>query len=82
MWKKYSKEIEEAVAKKIQLTKFETTEDLNNLATSSVSIFGNSVKTKEEQEQAYIDYSEKLLSDYYDINQDGTVTVEEFTQKE
>ena len=40
-------------------------DDLNRLATSSVSIFSSDVKTDEQRQQAYTAYSEQLLKEYY-----------------
>lgn len=57
-------------------------DDLNRLATSSVSIFSSDVKTDEQRQQAYTAYSEQLLKEYYDLNGDGKVTTEEFGKKE
>lgn len=71
-----------AVQTKIKLADLKTYEDLNKLANSSVSIFPTGIKTDEERKQAYTQYSEKLLQEYYDLNKDGLTTVEEFAQKE
>ncbi len=71
-----------AAAERIKNSDIKTYDDLNKLAESKVSIFGENTKTDKQKQTAYLDYSEKLLSDYYDINKDGTVTVEEFEQVE
>lgn len=71
-----------AAAERIKNSDIKTFDDLNKLAESKVSIFGENTKTDKQKQTAYLDYSEKLLSDYYDINKDGTVTVEEFEQVE
>ncbi len=74
--------IMKAVQTKIKLCDLKTYEDVKKLENSSVSIFPTGIKTEEEKKQAYTQYSEKLLQEYYDINKDGTTTVEEFAQKE
>lgn len=71
-----------AAAERIGYNNIQSYEDLNTLANSSVSIFGSDVKTDAQKNQAYLDYSNELLLNYYDEHKDGTVTVEEFTQKE
>lgn len=71
-----------AVAQKISLSNLKTYADIDKLAASSIKIWGDDVKTPEQQQKTYTQYSEKLLLEYYDLNKDGTVTVEEFTQKE
>lgn len=71
-----------AVQTKIKLCDLKTYEDVNKLVNSSVSIFPTGIKNDEEKKQAYTQYSEKLLQEYYDINKDGITTVEEFAQKE
>lgn len=80
--KEYSKEITTAVETKIKNSDIKSLADVDALASKSVNIFSADTKTEEQKEQAYLDYSEKLLSDYYDINKDGTTTTEEFEQKE
>lgn len=71
-----------AVAQKISLSNLKSYADIDKLAASSIKIWGDDVKTPEQQQKTYTQYSEKLLLEYYDLNKDGTVTVEEFTQKE
>lgn len=80
--KEFSEHILKAVKKKIELSNIQTYDDLEKLAKSSVSIFGTEIKTDEQKKQAYIQYSEKLLQEYYDLNKDGKVTTEEFATKE
>jgi len=79
---KYSPEITAAVAAKIKSFDVKNAQDLDNLQNFSVSIFSADTQTAEQRKQAYLDYSEKLLNDYYDINKDGKVTQEEFAQRE
>lgn len=74
--------IMKAVQTKIKLADLQTYADLNKLANSSVSIFPAEIKNDDERKQAYTQYSEKLLQEYYDLNKDGKTTVEEFAQKE
>lgn len=74
--------ISSAVAQKISLSNLKTYADINKLAASSIKIWGDDVKTDNQKQQAYTQYSEQLLLQYYDLNHDGTVTVDEFTQKE
>lgn len=59
-----------------------TYSDLENLAQSSVSLWGTNTLNEQEKKQAYTAFSEELLKKYYDLNNDGTVTVEEFAEKE
>ena len=71
-----------AVKQRISYNNINSYDDLNKLASSSVSIFGSEIQTEAQKEQAYLDYSEGLLNEYYDINKDGKVTVEEFAEVE
>ena len=71
-----------AAKQKIQLSNIENYEQMNNLTKSSVSIFSKDTKTSEQQKQAYIQYSEQLLKEYYDVDGDGKVTTQEFAQVE
>lgn len=80
--KNYSNEINQAVANKIKYNNLQTYDDITRLEASSVSIFGADIKTDEQKNNAYTDYSSKLLIDYYDDNGDGVVSVEEFQAKE
>lgn len=80
--KQYSTEVINAVANKINFNNINTYDDITRLESSSVSIFGSDIKTDEQRNRAYTDYSQKLLLDYYDENGDGTVTVEEFAKRE
>lgn len=80
--KLFSNEVTTAVSDRVKSSNIQSYDDLNKLAESKVSIFGENTKTDKQKQTAYLDYSEKLLSDYYDINKDGTVTVEEFEQVE
>lgn len=80
--KGYSKEVTKAVTDKINFNNIRTYDDIKKLEQSSVSIFGANIKTDDQKNGAYTDYSAKLLLDYYDENKDGTVTVEEFAKKE
>lgn len=80
--KDYSKEIKKAISDRIANNNIKSYNDLDNLVKSSVSLFGTDVKTDAQKYQAYYDYSEGLLLNYYDINGDGKVTVDEFAQKE
>lgn len=74
--------INSAVAQKISLSNLKSYADIDKLAASSIKIWGDDVRTSDQKQKAYTQYSEKLLLEYYDLNKDGTVTVEEFTQKE
>lgn len=67
---------------RIQNVNLKTYEDLNKLANSSVSIFGTDIKTEQQKNAAYLEYSQHLLNNYYDTNKDGKVTVEEFAAVE
>lgn len=80
--KQYSQEVNQAVANKIDLNNIQTYADIQRLENSSVSIFGTNTIAQGKQNEAYTDYSEKLLLEYYDIDKDGKVTAEEFAQKE
>ena len=80
--KQYSQEVNQAVANKIDLNNIQTYADIQRLENSSVSIFGTNTIAQGKQNEAYTDYSEKLLLEYYDIDKDGKVTAEEFPQKE
>lgn len=72
----------DAAKQRINNSNIETYDDVNNLENSSVSLWGQKSLDESEKKQAYTKYSETLLNDYYDLNKDGTVTVEEFAQKE
>lgn len=74
--------IKTAVSTKISLSKLKTYADIDKLAASSIKIFGDDVKTGTQKQNAYKQYSEELLLKYYDLNGDGTVTVDEFAKKE
>lgn len=80
--KQYSQEVNQAVANKIDLNNIQTYADIQRLENSSVSIFSTNTISQGQQNEAYTDYSEKLLLEYYDIDKDGKVTAEEFAQKE
>lgn len=80
--KKYSEEVNKAVADKINYNNIQTYSDIERLENSSISIFGSNTIADGTQNQAYNDFSEKYLLDCYDINNDGTVTEEEFAQVE
>lgn len=73
---------QKAAEERIGYNDIKTYEDLDRLAGSSVSLFTEQTKTKEQKQQAYTEYSEQLLLEYYDLNKDGKVTTEEFAQKE
>ena len=79
---KISQEIINAVKAKINIANIQNYDDLMKLANSSVSIWGTDIKTDEQKTNAYKQYSEKLLLEYYDLNKDGKVTTEEFAKKE
>ena len=79
---KISQQIINAVKAKINFANIQTYDDLTKLANSSVSIWGTDIKTDEQKANAYRQYSEKLLLEYYDLNKDGQVTTEEFAKKE
>lgn len=73
---------QKAADERIANNDLKTYEDLNKLAHSSVSLFSEDIKTNEQKKQAYTQYSERLLKEYYDIDKDGKVTQEEFAQVE
>ena len=73
---------QKAADERIENSKIETYDDLNNLAASSVNLFSDDTKTEAQMDEAYREYSQRLLDNYYDINKDGTVTVEEFADIE
>ncbi|MDR1168899.1 MAG: LysM peptidoglycan-binding domain-containing protein [Heliobacteriaceae bacterium] len=80
--KVYSKEVSAAADAKIKSFDFNTPEDIENAKNFEVSLFSPDTNTDEQKNQAYSDYAEKILNDYYDINKDGKVTKEEFEEKE
>ena len=80
--KQYSQEVNQAVTDKINFNNIQTYADIQRLENSSVSIFSTNTISQGQQNEAYIDYSEKLLLEYYDIDKDGKVTAEEFAKKE
>lgn len=73
---------QKAADERIANNDLKTYEDLNKLVHSSVSLFSEDIKTDEQKKQAYTQYSERLLKEYYDIDKDGKVTQEEFAQVE
>lgn len=73
---------QKAADERIANNDLKTYEDLNKLAHSTVSLFSEDIKTNEQKKQAYTQYSERLLKEYYDIDKDGKVTQEEFAQVE
>lgn len=75
-------QIEAAVRQRIANADIKSYADLDRLAASSIQIFGSEVKDDVQKESAYLEYSRQLLEKYYDINGDGTVTVDEFAKKE
>ncbi len=78
----YLESAKAAAKQRIANADIKTYDDINNLMTSSVSLWGDKVLTEEQQKQAYTQYSQTMLDEYYDINGDGTVTVEEFAKTE
>ncbi|MBS4760352.1 MAG: LysM peptidoglycan-binding domain-containing protein [Clostridium sp.] len=80
--KNYSKEITQAVETKKKSWDFSSYEGFMSSLNTQVSIFSTDTKTAEQKQQAYFDYSEKLLSEHYDLNNDGIVTTEEFAKAE
>ena len=75
-------QIEAAVRQRIANADIKSYDDIDKLAASSVQIFGSEVTSDSKKIAAYTDYSKQLLQEYYDLNHDGTVTVEEFAKKE
>ena len=75
-------QIEVAVKQRIANANIQTYSDLNRLAASSVQIFGPEVQTDPQRKAAYLEYSKQLLQKYYDLDGDGTVSVDEFAKKE
>ena len=73
---------QKAADKRIEYNNVENYADLTKLSTASVSIFSEQVKTDEQKTKAYTEYSQRLLDEYYDLNKDGQVTVEEFAKTE
>lgn len=78
----YLESAKAAAKQRIANADIKTYDDINNLMTSSVSLWGDKVLTEEQQKQAYTQYSQTMLDEYYDINGDGTVTIEEFAKTE
>ena len=76
------KPINLAASQRISLNNLKTYADLNALSKSSIKIWGDDVKTDSQKKQAYTEYSEELLLQYYDLNHDGSVTVDEFAKVE
>lgn len=75
-------QIDAAVEKKISLHNLKEYEDIDKAHKSQIQIYGDDVKTDAGKKAAYMEYAKKLLSKYYDNDNNDEVTVEEFTQKE
>ena len=73
--------IEAAVRQRIANANIQTCSDFAKLAASSVQIFGSEVVNDTQKKAAYAEYSKQLLQEYYDLNHDGIVTVDEFAKK-
>lgn len=80
--KTYSAETIKAVDDKVKSMDIKSYDDLLKLSNSKVSIFSGDTQTDAQKKQAYEDYSEKLLLQHYDVNNDGKVTEEEFAKIE
>ncbi len=72
-----------AVNQKLAATdKIQSNEDLKSAKNDSVSIFIDDDMSKAEKDYAFKFYAQTLLKKYYDKDQNGEITVEEFALKE
>ncbi len=73
-----SLEIDKAVAQKAVSYNLKNVNDVERALNSKVSIFSPDTKTPQQQKQAYMQYSQRMLDTYYDKDSDGVVTKGEF----
>lgn len=72
--------VQKAIDEKLTSKDLKSYEDINKAENTTVNLFAQNA-TDEEKEKAYTDFSNGILK-AYDADGDGTVTVEEFAQKE
>lgn len=72
--------VQKAIDEKLASKDLKSYEDINKAENTTVNLFAQNA-TDEEKEKAYTDFSNGILKSY-NADGDGTVTVEEFAQKE
>ena len=72
--------VQKAIDEKLTSKDLKSYEDINKAENTTVNLFAQNA-TDEEKEKAYTDFSNGILKSY-NADGDGTVTVEEFAQKE